>query len=79
MLQAEPMLQAAMAVAPSLSVCGDSWFILGAMIALMHHRCAAPPSQSPISLTQARWGCKPAINHTHSTHTLHSHFASISK
>ena len=28
-------------------------FILGAMIAL-HHRCAAPPSQSLISLTQAR-------------------------
>ncbi|KAK0155092.1 Solute carrier family 12 member 5 [Merluccius polli] len=26
-----------------LSVCGDSWFILGAMIAL-HHRCAAPPN-----------------------------------
>ncbi|KAK0135515.1 Actin-binding LIM protein 1 [Merluccius polli] len=26
-----------------LSVCGDSWFILGAMVAL-HHRCAAPPS-----------------------------------
>ena len=32
---------------------------------LMHPRCAAPPSQSPISLTQARWGCKPAINNTH--------------
>ena len=39
---------------------------------LMHPRCAAPPSQSPISLTQARWGCKPAINNTHSTNTLHS-------
>ena len=37
----------------SSSVCVDGWFILGAMIAL-HHRCAAPPSQSPISLTQAR-------------------------
>ena len=48
----------------SSSVCGDIWFILGAMIAL-HHRCAAPPSQSPISLT-------PAINSTHSTHTLHN-------
>ena len=43
----------AMAVAPP-RVCVDGWFILGAMIALMHHRCAAPPSQSPISLTQAR-------------------------
>ena len=41
---------------------------LGAMIALMHHRCAAPPSQSPISLTQARWGCKPATNNTLSTY-----------
>ena len=38
---------------------------------LMHPRCAASPSQSPISLTQARWGCKPAINNTHSTNTLH--------
>ena len=56
----------------SSSVCVDGWFILGAMITLMHHRCAAPPSQSPISLTQARWGCKPAINNTHSTHTLHN-------
>ena len=37
----------------SSSVCVDGWFILGAMIAL-HHRCAAPPCQSPISLTQAR-------------------------
>ena len=37
----------------SSSVCVDGWFILGAMITL-HHRCAAPPSQSPISLTQAR-------------------------
>ena len=35
---------------------------------LMHPRCAAPPSQSPISLTQARWGCKPAINNTHPPH-----------
>ncbi|KAK0152869.1 Leukemia inhibitory factor receptor [Merluccius polli] len=33
--------------------CSMGWFILGAMSAL-HHRCAAPPSQSPISLTQAR-------------------------
>ena len=57
----------------SSSVCVDGWFILGAMIALMHHRCAAPPSQSPISLTQARWGCKPVINNTHSTYTLHSY------
>ena len=51
----------------SPSVCVDGWFILGAMIALMHHRCAAPPSQSPISLTQARWGCRPAVNNTLST------------
>ena len=62
----------------SPSVCVDGWFILGAMIALMHHSCAAPPSQSPISLTQARWGCKPATNNTHSTHTLHSLFPPFS-
>ena len=43
-----------------------SWFIPGAVIA-RHHRFTAPPSQSPICLTQAGWGCKPAINHTHST------------
>ena len=61
----------------SLSVCVDGWFILGAMITLMHHRCAAPPSQSPISLTQARWGCKPATNNTHSTNTLHNIFTSF--
>ena len=50
MVFAELMVQTVMTV----SVCVDGWFILGAMIALMHHRCAAPPSQSPISLTQAR-------------------------
>ena len=43
---------------------GLSW---GAWL-LMPPRCAAPPSQSPISLTQARWGCKPAINNTHPPH-----------
>ena len=51
MVQAKQMLHAAMT---ELCVCVDGWFILGAMIALMHHRCAAPPSQSPISLTPAR-------------------------
>ncbi|KAK0139784.1 hypothetical protein N1851_023304 [Merluccius polli] len=30
------------------------------MIAL-HHRCAAPPSQSPISVTQARWKSVPVL------------------
>ena len=35
MLTAEPMLQAAMTVA-LLSVCVDSWFILGAIIAHAH-------------------------------------------
>ena len=41
-----------MVFASLLSVCVDSWFILGAIIAL-HHRCAASPSPS-LSLTQAR-------------------------
>ena len=30
----------------SSSVCVDGWFILGAMITIMHHRCAAPGVQS---------------------------------
>ena len=39
------------------------------------HGCSAPQvcsptrTQSLISLTQARWGCRPAVNHTHSTHS----------
>ena len=45
-----------------LSVCGDGWFILGAMIAL-HHRCAAPPSQSNQP--------SEAVNQLSTTHTLH--------
>ena len=70
---AELMVQAVMTVAPArvcVLMAGLSWVPW----LVMHHRCAAPPSQSPISLTQARWGCKPAINNTHSTHTLHNYF-----
>ena len=71
-------VQAAMTVAPP-RVCalmaGLSWVPW----LLMHHRCASPPSQSPISLTQARWGCKPAINNTQSTHALHSHLQEASE
>ena len=49
------LIHSAMPVAPPrVCVCVDGWFILGAMIALMHHRRAAPPSQSPISVTQTR-------------------------
>ena len=40
------------------SVCVDGWFILGAMTAHAPQVCS--PTQ-PISLTQDRWGCKPAI------------------
>ena len=64
---AELMVQTVMTVAPPrvcVLMAGLSWVPW----LLMHHRCAAPPSQSPISLTQARWGCKPAINSTHSTY-----------
>ena len=35
-------------------VCGDGWFILGAMIAHAPQVCSPTQSQSPISLTQAR-------------------------
>ena len=42
MVYTEQMVNAAMTVSLSW-VCGDSWFILGAMITL-HPRCAVPPS-----------------------------------
>ena len=64
------MVHSAMPVAPP-QVCVLMAGLSRVPWLLMHHRCAAPPSQSPISLTQARWGCKPAINSTHSTYTLH--------
>ena len=51
----------------SSSVCVDGWFILGAMIALMHHRCAASPSQSPIRLRTGE-----AVNQPSTTHTPHT-------
>ncbi|KAK0146598.1 hypothetical protein N1851_014051 [Merluccius polli] len=44
-VQAEPMLQAAMPVAP-LSVCVDSWFILGAMIAHAPQVCSPTQPES---------------------------------
>ena len=47
-----------------LSVCGDSWFILGAMIVPVPQMCSPTQPQTLISLTWARWGCKPAINNT---------------
>ena len=37
-------------------VCAECWFILWCIDCSMHHRCAARP-QSPISVTQSRWGC----------------------
>ena len=39
-----------------VSVCVDSWFILGAMIALMHHMCAAPPSPESSVFSQSDSG-----------------------
>ena len=50
----------------------DSWFILGAVIAHAPQVCSPTQPQSLTSLTRARWGCKPAINNTHSTYTLHT-------
>ena len=74
MVFAELVVQTAMTVAPPrvcVLMAGLSWVLW----LLMHHRCAAPPSQSPISLTQARWSCKPAINmtlHIHPPHILNT-------
>ena len=63
MLYAEQMLHAAMT--ESLSwVCGDSWFILGAMMAL-HHRCAAPPPR----VSSVLLGPGEAVDQLSTTHT----------
>ena len=51
----------------SLSVCGDSWFILGAMTAL-HHRCAASPSPES---NQSDSG-QVRLETSHQPHTLHN-------
>ena len=51
-----------------LSVCVDSWFILGAMIVHAPQVCSLTQPQSPISLTRARWGCKPSTTNTPQSH-----------
>ena len=52
-----------------LSVCGDSWFILCAMIPRAPQVCSLTQPQSLISLTQARLGCSNQLSNTHTPHS----------
>ena len=45
---------------------------------LMHHRDAASPGPRVLSVW-LRWGCKPAINHTHTLHSVILHWAGFSE
>ncbi|KAK0136724.1 hypothetical protein N1851_027105 [Merluccius polli] len=60
MVYAEQMVSAAMTVALSLSVCGDSWFILGAVIAHAPQVYSPTQTQSLVSLSVEISPVKPA-------------------